>query len=144
MVTLWIFHSLVFCDSVEGSSLNFSRVVLPYGLTRLPSTDLNWKNPFSKTKLFLQHASSTSCSFHSTVLQVLLYSALRFWDEMHTEVRNYTPSSDCCPVFSAHHHITLLHKHSHADLIKNTIVREISFEHLFISFWNFLHLKNVT
>lgn len=27
-------------------------------------------------------------------------------------------SFDCCPVFSAHHHITLLQKHSHADLIK--------------------------
>lgn len=35
---------------------------------------------------------------------------------------------DCCPVLSAHRHITLLHKHSHADLIKkNKIVCKILF-----------------
>lgn len=116
MVTLWMFHSLVFCDSVQGSSMNFSRVVLPYGLTHLPRTDLNWK--------ILFHQQSCSCirlrphPAHSTAQSCCI------------EVRNYTPSFDCCAVLSAHHHITLLHKHSHADLRKNTIVCEISFEYL--------------
>lgn len=41
-------------------------------------------------------------------------------------------SFDCCPSFSAHHHITLLHKQSHADLIKNTVGCEILFKFFLI------------
>lgn len=135
-----MFHSLVFWDSVEGSSVNFG-VVLPYGLTRLPSTDLNWK--------ILSQRQSCSCSTlrphpaHSTAQSCRFFYTQHCGFGMRCTLKYEITLQVLTAVRYSLLTITSLsfHKHSHADLIKNTIVREISFEYLFISFWNFLHLK---
>lgn len=99
------FTVLFFVIPFKVQVWTFNRMVLPYRLTHLPSTDLNRKILFQR-HLFLQHASSTYCSFHRTVLQAtktssfILGIVLSWWDT-HLSPKLNLKSFDCCSVFSA-------------------------------------------